>query len=243
MVNRPHLVFMVGGAFHPAAEQARTVCTWLGDGYDCTILSGADAFDVLAEADLFVPMGTHFPGMAQPNMGGLPYRTPTPEQRTIFERYISTGKPLLVHHGSVLSFSDWPRFGRLLGFWWDWDLTKMAPVGEYIVHVKPTNHPVMAGVMDYVIEDELYIDVQLAPGLAPLVHAEAHIQDDNLLRYNSPTMFRTVPVVYTSDRSDTGTGRRVYFVNGHDLRAFTCDALRRMWINAVRWLLAESPGE
>jgi hypothetical protein len=36
----------------------------------------------------------------------------------------------------------------------------------------------------------------------------------------------------------SGTGRMVYLANGHDLRAFESPALRKLWANAVRWLLA-----
>ena len=34
-----------------------------------------------------------------------------------------------------------------------------------------------------------------------------------------------------------GAGRTVYLANGHDLRAFACPALPRLWQNAVRWSL------
>ena len=35
-----------------------------------------------------------------------------------------------------------------------------------------------------------------------------------------------------------GAGKVVYLANGHDLRAFECPALRQLWLNAVRWLMA-----
>ena len=41
------LVFHVGGAFHPTAEQAATIIAWLGADYTCEAHDGAAAFEAV----------------------------------------------------------------------------------------------------------------------------------------------------------------------------------------------------
>jgi hypothetical protein len=72
----------------------------------------------------------------------------------------------------------------------------------------------------------VYYNVLVTPGLLPVVHARATWQE------------RTVPMIMTAEGGRVpGAGRTVYLANGHDTRAFTCDALQRLWRNSVRWLL------
>lgn len=224
--GKPTIVFQVEGAYHPTEEQARAVMAWLGDGYTCRVCEGRGAFDALTEADLYVPMASHFTGMSAPDAGGLTYHPPTPDQRQAFEAYVRSGKPLLVHHGGIVSYDDWPRYGELLGFTWVRGVTSHPPIGPMTVSVLPTGHPVIRDVADFTLVDELYRDVRITPGLDPTVHAAASHQGVDW------------PMVLTASggRVD-GAGRVVYLANGHDMRAFACPALRQLWRNAVAWLL------
>ena len=84
---------------------------------------------------------------------------------------------------------------------------------------------------DYDLYDELYYDVQLRAGMAPTVHAQAHWEG------------RALPMVMSAEGGRIeGAGRRVYLANGHDMRAFSCPALKQLWINSVRWLTL-TPGQ
>jgi uncharacterized protein len=220
------LVFHVGGpAFHPVAEQARCVAEWLGQGFTREMREGADAFNDLSDCDLLVLMGLHWTGMDADWCGNLTYRPLNDHQKQSFVNYVASGRPILAHHGGIASYDDWPQFGQLLGFTWDWAITKHSPIGTYRVEVLPTGHPIVDGVSDYDLYDELYYDVQLTPGLAPTVHAQAHWEG------------RALPMVMSAKGGRIeGAGRTVYLANGHDMRAFACPALKHLWINSVRWL-------
>jgi type 1 glutamine amidotransferase len=234
------IVFHVGGAYHPTEEQAAAIIDWLGAGYTAQVHDGVAAFEALDDADLFVVMGMHWSGMVPAMISDRPYHPPGTAHKIAFERYVASGRPLLVHHAGIFSYDDWPRFGELLGFQWHWDLTSYVPVTEYVVKVEPTGHPLMAGVEDYAIVDEIYVDVQITPGLNPEVHAAAHIQDDRATRSNGHSTTRSLPLVFTAEGGRvSGAGRLVYLMNGHDMQAFECPALRQMWINAVNWLTQE----
>jgi type 1 glutamine amidotransferase len=219
-MNRKRIVFHVGGPdFHPVAEQARQIIGWLDHRYECEVHDGLAAFEQLNGADLLVLMGLHWAGMA-PQMT---YHPLTPRHQAALEAYAASGRPIVAHHGAIASYDDWPRFGELVGFAWIWGTTNHSPVGEYAVRVLPTAHPVVAGVGDFSIRDELYYDIAIAPGLEVTTHAHAEYQD------------RRLPMVMTAHDA----GKRVYLANGHDLRAFECPAMKTLWTNAIGWSLNE----
>jgi len=223
----PRLVFHVGGpAFHPVDQQAVQIAGWLGDAYDCRIVDGRAAFDRLDACDLFVVMGLHWTGMVESWAGSLTYDPLGPVQQEAFIQYVASGRPLLAHHGAIASYEDWPRFGEMLGFTWVWGVTSHSPLGDHTVEVLPTGHPIVAGLAGYTLYDELYYDVKVASDLQPTIHAEAIWQGQRL------------PMVMTATGGRVpGAGRTAYLANGHDLRAFACPALRKLWRNAVHWLL------
>lgn len=238
MTPNPRIVFHIGGAYHPTEEQAAAIIGWLGDGYDCAVYDGNAAFGALEDADLFVVMGMYWAGMEQPS-GGLPYQTPPIGHQIAFEQYVASGRPLLVHHAAIFSYDDWPRFTELLGFRWAWNTTSYAPVDTYQVKIRPTGHPVVAGVKDYIIEDELYMDVAITPGLQTETHAAVQVHDDAPIRGNGHSPTRSIPTVITAEGGRiAGAGRVVYLVNGHDMQAFTCPVMPRLWCNAINWLLS-----
>lgn len=221
------LIFHVGGpAFHPTLEQARVIQGWLGPDFDCATYDGVDAFMHLDDCDLLVIMGLHWTGMSADRSGNLVYRPMTLAHQHALEMYVASGRPVLCHHGSIASYDDWPRFGELIGFAWIWGVTSHSELGDHQVRILPTGHPVVAGVSNYTIHDELYHDVRIAPGMQVAVHAEATWQG------------RMLPMVFTGESGRTpGAGRTVYLANGHDMQAFACPAMKQLWNNAVRWLL------
>lgn len=227
-MTNPRIVFQTGGpSFHPVDEQARAILEWLGTGFTSEIHDGAEAFDHLAEADLLVLMGLHWTGIKD---CGMEYRPLNEERLRALEVYVASGRPLLVHHGAIASYDDRPRYGELLGFTWVWGTTQHSPIEDHTVRVLPTGHPIVAGVADFPIHDELYYDIRITEGMAPEVHAEAEWHDRNL------------PMIMTAHGGRVaGAGRTAYLANGHDMKAFESPAMRRIWTNAVRWLLHVGP--
>jgi uncharacterized protein len=224
---RARIVFHVGGpAFHPVAEQARQIAGWVGGGHQYEVADGLEAFERLDGCDLFVAMGLHWTGMGEEWAGRMEYQPLRPTHQKAFEAYVASGRPVIAYHGGIASYDDWPRYGELLGFTWVWGITKHSPLGDHTVNILPTGHPMVAGMQDYTLFDELYYDVQVTPGLETEVHATADW--DGQAR----------PMIITAEGGRVaGAGRTVYLANGHDLRAFACPALPRLWQNAVSWAL------
>ncbi len=221
------IIFHVGGpAFHPVGQQAKQIANWLCGRFDCQWHDGIDAFDHLADCDLLVLMGLHWRGMSDAWAGGLTYRPMQPSHQKALREYVASGRPLIVHHGAIASYDDWPGFGGLLGFLWVWGLTTHSPIGDYAIKVLPTGHPVIRGIGDYAVHDELYYNIQVAAEFQPTIHA--HVSWDGVLR----------PMVMTAEGGRVaGAGKVTYLANGHDMQALECTALRQLWTNAVDWSL------
>ncbi len=89
-------------------------------------------------------------------------------------------------------------------------------------------HPVVAGVDDFELEDELYCNVQIAPGMDFTVHAWA------------PYHGLRLPMIVTAEGGRvSGAGRTAFLANGHDLKALDCEGFRRAAVNTLSWLLSE----
>lgn len=225
MAKRKQILFFVGGAdFHPVAEQAQAAAHWLEGAHETEIIEGPAAFDQLDRFDLFVAMALTWTGWVEE--GENRHRPLSDTQKEAFERFVRAGRPVLAFHGGIGSFDDWPRYGELLGFTWVWGETDHSPVQDHRVHVLPTRHPVVNGVRDYTIHDELYYNVKVTDGLGPQVHAEAEWGG------------AARPMVMTAMGGRVaGAGKTAYLANGHDMRSFECPAFPPLWRNTVEWLL------
>ncbi len=217
------VLFQTGGyTGHPVAEQAERVSDWLGDRAVCVAVEGNQAFEQLDECDLFVPMGTIWQGLPE----GY---TPLDEaQKQGLREFCASGKPLLIHHGAVACYNDWDEIQPLYGIQWVRDESTHSPFDTYPVEVRATGHPVIAGVDDFSIADEIYYNLTIRPEGNWQTHATADWLDEPR------------PMVLTSNGGRVpGAGRAVYLALGHDLRSFGCPALRRLWLNSFAWLTGE----
>jgi uncharacterized protein len=219
--------FHVGGPnFHPVARQAEEITAWLGDGFFCSRHHDKEIFDHLEDCDLLVLMGLFCTPIA-------PYEPLKPEHEQALHRYISSGRPLLLHHGAIASYDDSEAYKRLIGINWVWGgerPSQHSPFGQHTVRVTRPEHPVMRGVTDFSLHDELYYDIVAQPSITPQVLAVA------------PFDGRELPMVqvFSGGRIE-GAGDAVYLANGHDMEAFKCPALRQLWVNAIHWLLRQQP--
>ncbi len=231
---RPRILVLSGGPYHPVAAQFALLQEDLGERAEIVCHPGASAFDHLDACDLLVLAGMHWTGCA-PDRDVWPegvepcsYTAATDAQKRVFVDHVSSGRPVLGWHGGIASFDDWPEFGGLVGFRWDWRVTNHTRYGSCTISVEPTGHPVVAGVDDFELEDELYCNVQIAPGMDFTVHAWA------------PYHGLRLPMIVTAEGGRvSGAGRTAFLANGHDLKALDCEGFRRAAVNTLGWLLSE----
>ncbi len=222
----PIIRFQVGGpAFHPVEAQARLLAGELGEHYICQFIEGAAAFEDLDAVSLLVPMGLHWTGMTAK---GLAYTPLASSHLEALRRYVGSGRPLLCYHGGIASYDDCPAYGALLGYQWRWGVTFHTPVAAHPITVSSQPHPLLEDVGDYTLTDELYYNLQISPDMEIDVLGHGTFHDS------------VMPVIFAGRGGRIpGAGWSVYIGNGHDLRAWECPALRRLCVNAVRWLTSE----
>lgn len=220
---RPRLIFLVGGPdYHPVNEQAGKIIDFLGPEYACHTAESLAAFEHLTECDLLVLMGMHWTGW-----DGR-YRPPSDAHKRAFEKYVYSGRPLLSAHGGIASYDDWPRFAELVGYSWVWGKSSHSLIAEHDIRILPTGHPIVEGIGDFKIVDELYYDLHVASDLAVHIHADAE--------WNG----RNCPMVMTAEGGRiSGAGKTAYLANGHDMRALESPQLLQLWLNAVKWCLKD----
>ncbi len=221
MSVRPKIIFhLAGHDFHPVYEQAAAVTAWLGPAYWCHTAESLAALEHVDECDLVVFLGMYYRGWEGR------YRPPGLIHRRKFERYVASGRPLILGHGAAACYDDWPRFRELTGFSWPAGRAAFALLGDYHVRVASEPHPVIDGVDDHVLVDAPPVGVRVASDLSPRVHAHAEAPE------------RSVPLVVTAEGGRVeGAGRTALLGQGHDMRGFLHPMTRRVWLNTVRWCL------
>ena len=240
------LIFQTGGPFHPVAAQAKVIQSWIPNDWILEPAFGADAFEKLTDADLYVAAGLHWTGLddisshigsapeppiwASAQIEKHPYIPPTDQQKSNFRNFVQSGRPILAFHGGIMSYDDWPEYRCLLGFRWEIGITDHTLYSEWEVKIK-SEHPVVRNVSNYRLSDELYYNVQVEPAMRAEMHAFAEFGSEG----NRPAKF---PMVMTGVGGRiNGAGKTAYLANGHSMQTFECPALRPLWISTLNWLL------
>jgi type 1 glutamine amidotransferase len=235
------ILFQTGGPWHPLEAQAKLVQSWLPPEWHLETASGADVFDRLRDADLYIAAAIHGPELDESlpdeawTLAQIPahrYLRPTEAQKENFRHFVASGRPVLAFHGGIVSHGDWPEYGRLLGFRWLRGYTGHPPYAEFSIHVETDAHPVVAGVRDFAIHDERYFNVLMPPEMPVRIHAKANFAE-----------WVDFPMIMTAEGPVgrcPGAGRTAFLANGHSMQSMEPPAIRQIWINTLRWLFGDA---
>jgi len=144
------------------------------------------------------------------------------EVQRSFAQFLAAGKGLLALHAATLCFNDWPAYSHILGAWWEWGYSGHAPLQEHLIQVRTDAHPVVMGIGDFAIHDELYTHPRIADTLTPLATGEWAGEHH--------------PVLWVRDY---GTARICYCGLGHGVEAFANPSYRLLLQRGARWVLRE----
>jgi len=131
--------------------------------------------------------------------------------------FLSHGKGLLALHCATICFDDWAEYREILGAWWEWGHSRHAPLQEQTMRVVG-DHPIVAGMADFRIVDELYTNARAAGELAPLIVAEWEGV--------------THPILWVRNY---GLGRVCYNALGHGPEAFANPSNRLLLQRGALW--------
>jgi type 1 glutamine amidotransferase len=134
--------------------------------------------------------------------------------------FVKDGKGFFVQHLASASFPKWEEFGKLCGRKWVMGTSGHGPRGDIQAKVVGKEHPITAGLSDFVTNDELYSKMQGTGPITVLVQAD------------SDWSKATEPLVFTLDY---GKGHVVHNAFGHDRKALMTPAVQTIITRGVEW--------
>lgn len=153
----------------------------------------------------------------------------TDEQKQAMMDTFRNGKGLVVLHHALASYNDWQEYEKLIGGIYHLQAVvkdgREIPASTYHhdvevnVHIADPNHPVTAGLQDFVLRDEVYGGFSTEPSIHPL------------LTTNHP---RSSPVIAWSN--EYGKARVVSIQPGHDAHSWNNPNYRKLLHNAIHWV-------
>jgi type 1 glutamine amidotransferase len=137
--------------------------------------------------------------------------------------FLERGGSMLAMHCASICFDSWLQWRDILGASWSWEHSFHPPLGPANIRVMSDTHPIVAGLSDFVLDDEIYSRLILADDLAaPLLSAEPE------------SGAATQPVLWTRR---LGTGRIVYDALGHDSASMNHATHKTIIQRAAAWAL------
>lgn len=152
----------------------------------------------------------------------------TEAQKARFSSLFDKGVGLVVLHHALVSYQKWPEYEQIIGGrYQEPDPNQGGVVTEAVgwkhdeeipVVVVATNHPVTAGLKDFVIHDEIYWGFRVGKDVTPLV-STTHPKSGK-------------PLAWARTQ---GKSRVVYVQLGHGKEAFENLNYRKLLAQSIRW--------
>ena len=146
--------------------------------------------------------------------------SPSPQARRSIVDFVERGGGLVACHTAMICFDDWDQWGELLGGTWVWGTSSHPAPALVQLTITQATHPVMAGLTDVQLVDEVYGDVSMGHDITVLATARRHDDDADQ------------PVVWTRH---AGRGRVVVNGFGHDVASIGTPAHQQLLRQAVAW--------
>jgi type 1 glutamine amidotransferase len=140
--------------------------------------------------------------------------------------HVRSGGGLLAMHGASICFDDWPGWRELLGGVWRWDTSSHPPLSGPVEVRVAGAHPVVAGVGDFSVVDEVYGFLDRTDDVEGLLFSPHGGTDHPLL------WARTV-----------GDGRVVYDALGHHVPSYAVPEHRLVVRRAALWAIGAAEDE
>ena len=140
--------------------------------------------------------------------------------------HLRANKGLLALHCATICFDDWPEFPKILGASWQWGRSGHAPYGVCRVKVCTDAHPIVAGVGDFTITDELYTFPKLTDSIDPFITAEWKAAEH--------------PIAWVRSY---GEARVCYCALGHGVETFENATFQLLLQRSALWVAKKLDGE
>lgn len=208
-------VLVLSGSNHGFADSAAVIGGFLGQDPTVNVTVTEDkellASSQLAEQDVCV-LGTGFTRSERRDDGSVTYHPElTADQADGLYGFVAGGKGLVAVHGSAWWIGG--QAADLLGGHANWH----PPGLTFTVNVQDGTHPVMQGIEDFEVEDEIYMSAW-----DPAIHILATAEWAD----------KPHPMAWVKPYGD---GRVFYTSLGHTSETFTRPAMQRMMRQGTLW--------
>ncbi len=150
-----------------------------------------------------------------------------PQHQQAYIDLLNKGKSMIFLHHSLVSYQSWPEFIRIVGG--QYHTEPVVVNGDTLnanyehdvtipIKVEDKRHPVTKGIRDFEIFDEIYSDVEILPGVKPL------------LSTTHPKSMRYVAWINHYGNSDV-----IYIQLGHGQTGLSNPNFRKLLRQAIEW--------
>jgi type 1 glutamine amidotransferase len=136
-------------------------------------------------------------------------------------QFIKNGGGFVTFHASTSAFYKWPEFQEISTAAWIMDTTSHGKVSETNVSRINKKHPVTAGIGDFIIFDELWVNGKSNPKFETLGFAS-----------NNENSAGRQPAIFVADY---GKGRIFHTILGHDVKAMENEGFQSLMIRGTEW--------
>ena len=147
-----------------------------------------------------------------------------PDLEKAFLDFIASEKGFVNIHAGSSTLQDWPEFQQIAGGTWGKEVTGHGPIHTFKVTIEDKDHPVMKGLKEFYIKDELWNNTKF--------HADIHVVCS---AYSTPAKKGTdknEPIVVTTKY---GKGRGFYSVLGHNKASMQNRAWQTILLRGTEW--------
>lgn len=147
------------------------------------------------------------------------------EEKAIFSQLTSEGKGLVFLHHSLCSYQNWGDYKTIVGGKYHEEQNSPATSTyqhdvEFSVIIANPKHPVTRGLEDFDLQDEIYGNTEVLPGV------------EILLTTNHPDSNRIIGWTHQVKNSNV-----VYIQPGHDEHAFSNTSYRKLIEQAIKFAI------
>ncbi len=141
-----------------------------------------------------------------------------------FLEFIRGGKGFALFHAASATMHTWPEFQAIIGSTWDLKQTGHGAIHAFEVKITDHDHPIMQGLTDFWITDELWHRTGKQPDIRVLATAFSDAAKGG--------SGNDEPVVLCTQ---FGAGRGFNLVLGHDARTMGNPAWRTLMLRGTEW--------
>ena len=176
----PANVILTGGHTHPFATSAPALASLLaGHGIESVVEFDPEA--AIAQVTKLRPaLLTIYALRWTMRQGGkyAPFRerwgfSLSSQARAEVVAHRARGGGILALHTAIICFDDWTDWADILGGRWEWGRSSHPPYGPVETRLDMPDHPLLAGLPAFSLDDEAYGDLNLDPGVRPLMRVRA----------------------------------------------------------------------